>query len=53
MNLFNLAVGGFGLYLIQVGADSPHYPTLATIIIYIGGVLIITSLYQLIKDMES
>jgi hypothetical protein len=53
MNLFNLSVGGFGLYLIQVGATSPHYPTLASAIIYVGGVLFITSLYQLIKSMES
>ena len=53
MSLFNLSFGGFGLYLIQVGATSPHYPTLASGLIYIGGVLTITSLYQLIKDMES
>ena len=53
MSLFNLSVGGFGLYLIQVGADSPHYPILASGLIYIGGVLFITSLYQLIKAMES
>lgn len=53
MSLFNLAVGGFGLYIVQVGATSPHYPTLASGLIYIGGVLTITSLYQLIKAMES
>jgi hypothetical protein len=53
MTVFNLSVGGFGLYLIQVGATSPHYPTLASGLIYIGGVLFITSLYNLIKTMES
>lgn len=52
MTLFNLAVGGFGLYLVQVGANSPHYPILASGLIYIGGVLTITSLYQLLKEME-
>lgn len=53
MNLFNISVGGFGLYLIEVGATSPHYPILGSGLIYIGGVLFITSLYQLIKGMES
>lgn len=53
MTVFNLSVGGFGLYLIQVGATSPHYPTLGSGVIYIGGVLSITSLYNLIKAMES
>lgn len=53
MKVFNLSVGGFGLYVIQVGATSPHYPILASGLIYIGGVLTITSLYNLIKAMES
>jgi len=52
MTLFNLSAGVFGLYLIQVGATSSHYPNLATVLIYIGGVLFITALYQLIKAME-
>jgi len=42
----------FSLYMIIVGKDSIHYPTLATSLITIGGAMLVYTLKQLINEME-
>jgi hypothetical protein len=50
---FNYYLLAFSLYMIVVGKDSIHYPTLATIFILIGGAMLIYSLKTLINKMEN
>jgi hypothetical protein len=48
---FNYYLMSFSLYMIVVGKDSTHYPTLAAIFIIIGGAMLTYTLKQLITDM--
>jgi hypothetical protein len=49
---FNYYLMAFSLYMIVTGNNSIHYPTIGTILIFIGGNGLFYTLRELINDMD-
>jgi hypothetical protein len=49
---FNYYIMAFSLYMIVTGSESIHYPTISTILIFIGGTGLFYTLKELINEMD-